>query len=89
MPALLALQFRLADKLVFAKIRALLGGRVRRLTGAAPISYEILEFLWAIGLPILEAYGDDRSHGGDPHQPGSTARAWARWAPLCPASNAG
>ena len=57
-PALLALQHRLADRLVFAKIRALLGGRVRFcLTGAAPISYDILEFLWAIGLPILEAYG--------------------------------
>ena len=57
-PALLALKFRLADQLVFGKIRALLGGRVRFcLTGAAPISYDILEFLWAIGLPILEAYG--------------------------------
>ena len=57
-PVLLALQHRLADRLVFAKIRALLGGRVRFcLTGAAPISHEILEFLWAIGLPILEAYG--------------------------------
>jgi long-chain acyl-CoA synthetase len=57
-PGMLALQYRLADKLVFAKIRALLGGKVRFcLTGAAPISYDILEFLWAIGLPILEAYG--------------------------------
>jgi len=57
-PTLLELKYKLADRLVFAKIKALLGGRVRYcITGAAPISYDILEFLWAIGLPILEAYG--------------------------------
>lgn len=57
-PTGLRWQFRLADRLVFAKIRAAFGGRVRAcITGAAPISYEILEFFWAVGLPIYEAYG--------------------------------
>jgi long-chain acyl-CoA synthetase len=54
----LAFKAGLADRLVFSKIRALLGGRVRLcLTGAAPIAYDILEFLWAAGMPIVEAYG--------------------------------
>lgn len=58
LPLGLRLKARLADRLVFSKIRALLGGRVRLcLTGAAPISYEILEFLWAAKLPVTEAYG--------------------------------
>ena len=57
-PLTLKLQFKLADRLVFAKIREVFGGRVRYfLTGAAPIAYDILEFFWAAGLPIFEAYG--------------------------------
>ncbi|MDA8017158.1 MAG: long-chain fatty acid--CoA ligase [Thermoanaerobaculia bacterium] len=54
----LVVQNTVADRLVFRKIRAALGGRVRLcITGAAPIAMDILEFLWAIGLPVLEAYG--------------------------------
>jgi long-chain acyl-CoA synthetase len=57
-PALLALQDRIAHALVFRKIQAAFGGRVRAcITGAAPISLDILEFFWAVGLPIYEAYG--------------------------------
>lgn len=57
-PMTLEWSYSAADALVFKKIRAVLGGRVRLcLTGAAPISYEILEFLWAIGIPVIEAYG--------------------------------
>ncbi len=57
-PVLLSLQFQLADVLVFKKIRAAFGGRVQFfITGAAPTAYEILEFLWAAGLPIYEVYG--------------------------------
>lgn len=52
------LRERLAHRLVFRKIHAAFGGRVRAfITGAAPISRDILEFLWAVGLPIYEAYG--------------------------------
>ncbi len=57
-PLGLAIQYKLFDKLVFSKIREVFGGRVRNfLTGAAPISYEILEFFWAAGFPIYEVYG--------------------------------
>ncbi|MCA9718581.1 MAG: long-chain fatty acid--CoA ligase [Myxococcales bacterium] len=57
-PVRLELQYKLADALVFKKIRAAFGGRVRQfVTGAAPIAYEILEFFWAAGLPIYEVYG--------------------------------
>ena len=54
----LRFQFRLADRLVFSKLRAVFGGKVRYfVTGAAPIANEILEFFWAAGFPIYEAYG--------------------------------
>ena len=57
-PPALALRFALADRLVFTRIRAAFGGRVRLLiTGAAPTAPEILRFFWAAGLPIYEAYG--------------------------------
>lgn len=54
----LRLQYALADKLIFSKIRAAFGGRVRQfVTGAAPIAHDILTFFWAAGLPIYEVYG--------------------------------
>ncbi|MEM7582471.1 MAG: long-chain fatty acid--CoA ligase [Acidobacteriota bacterium] len=57
-PRGLAWRYGLAHRLVFSKVHKAFGGRVRLcLTGAAPISYEILEFFWAAGLPIYEAYG--------------------------------
>jgi long-chain acyl-CoA synthetase len=54
----LRLKYRLADRLVFSKLRAVFGGRVRYfVTGAAPIAPDILEFFWAAGFPIFEVYG--------------------------------
>ena len=54
----LKLKYRLADRLVFSKLRAIFGGRVQFfITGAAPIAPEILEFFWAAGFPIFEVYG--------------------------------
>ena len=54
----LKLKYRIADRLVFSKLRAVFGGRVRYfITGAAPIAPEILEFFWAAGFPIFEVYG--------------------------------
>ncbi|HEY5945482.1 MAG TPA: long-chain fatty acid--CoA ligase, partial [Kofleriaceae bacterium] len=57
-PLGLALQHRLADRLVFRKVRAAFGGRVRQMiTGAAPTPLPVLEFFWMAGLPIYEVYG--------------------------------
>ncbi|HQU12898.1 MAG TPA: AMP-binding protein, partial [Thermodesulfobacteriota bacterium] len=54
----LALKNRIADRLVFQKIRARMGGRLRFfISGGAPLAREIAEFLHAIGVLILEGYG--------------------------------
>lgn len=54
----LQLQYALADRIVFKRIRQAFGGRVRLfIVGAAPIKREILEFFHAAGMFIIEAYG--------------------------------
>jgi long-chain acyl-CoA synthetase len=51
-------QFAVADKLVFSKVRARFGGRVRFfISGAAALSPDIAEWFHAAGILILEGYG--------------------------------
>jgi long-chain acyl-CoA synthetase len=57
-PGLVAAQYRLADLLIFSKIRQRFGGNMRFFcSGGAPLDKSINEFFWSIGLPILEGYG--------------------------------
>ncbi|HTW63201.1 MAG TPA: AMP-binding protein [Bryobacteraceae bacterium] len=49
---------KLADRLVFSKIRTRLGGRIRlAASGAAPLGKELARFYAAIGMPLIEGYG--------------------------------
>ena len=55
---LLKLQWALADKLVYSKVRAGIGGKLRMVfSGGAPLSKELAEFFWSIGIPIYQGYG--------------------------------
>ena len=57
-PAWMRSSLKLADRLVFSKIRERLGGRLRiAASGAAPLGKELAEFYGSIGLPLIEGYG--------------------------------
>lgn len=56
--SLLSLKYGLADKLVFSKIRERMGGRMRFFaSGGAALPRDVAEFIFSIGLNVVEGYG--------------------------------
>ncbi|HKQ61733.1 MAG TPA: long-chain fatty acid--CoA ligase [Candidatus Polarisedimenticolaceae bacterium] len=57
-PPWIELRWRLAERLVYRKVQAALGGRVRwAVSGGAPLDLQVAEFFDACGLTILEGIG--------------------------------
>ena len=58
LPRGLNLQHKLADRLVYSKVKERLGGRLRvAISGGAPLAKSIIEFFHALDILILEGYG--------------------------------
>lgn len=57
-PGLLKLQYNLADKLVYSKIKQIMGGKLKfAISGGAPLSPELFGFFYSLGIKIFEGYG--------------------------------
>jgi long-chain acyl-CoA synthetase len=57
-PKSMLAMLRIADWLVFSKIRTRLGGRIKvAASGAAPLGKDLARFYAAIGMPLIEGYG--------------------------------
>ena len=57
-PPALRLRLALADRLVFSRVRARLGGSIRlAFSGGAPLAREVAEFFDCLGILVLEGYG--------------------------------
>ncbi len=54
----LSAKYKIADKLVFSKIRAKLGGRMQLMaSGGAALTVDVGEFFFAVGVTVLQGYG--------------------------------
>jgi long-chain acyl-CoA synthetase len=63
-PAGLAFKHRIADRLVYSKVKERLGGRLRAaISGGAPLAKEIAEFFHTLDILILEGYGQTEENG--------------------------
>jgi long-chain acyl-CoA synthetase len=79
-PSRIAAPLKLADRILFRKVRARFGGELKvAASGAAPLSKDLAEFYEAVGMPLVEGYG--LTEGGvtalnplDAPRPGSIGR---------------
>jgi long-chain acyl-CoA synthetase len=62
---LLAIKYKLANKLIFSKLKPAIGMGNARIcvSGAAPIAPDVLEFMGSLDLSILEVYGQSEGSG--------------------------
>jgi long-chain acyl-CoA synthetase len=57
-PLRIRIPLKVADRLLFHKVRMRFGGRLRvAASGAAPLSKDLAEFYEAVGMPLVEGYG--------------------------------
>jgi long-chain acyl-CoA synthetase len=57
-PLGLRIRWRIADRAVYSKIRDGVGGHMRAfISGGGPLSRELAEFFWAVGVPVYQGYG--------------------------------
>jgi long-chain acyl-CoA synthetase len=57
-PSWLHLRWKMADRIVYSKIRAGIGGAFRAfISGGGPLARELAEFFWAVGVPVYQGYG--------------------------------
>jgi long-chain acyl-CoA synthetase len=74
-PGSLAFRHNIAERLVLAKLRHLLGLDQMRwgVIGAAPTPVETIEFVWGLGIPVYEVWGMSESVGcGTSNRPGAS-----------------
>jgi long-chain acyl-CoA synthetase len=54
----LGILWNIADRVVYSKIREAVGGRMRAfISGGGPLSRELAEFFWGVGVPVYQGYG--------------------------------
>ncbi len=65
MPPVLSLKYKVANKLVFSKVKAALGLDAARMSvsGAAPVAKEVLEFMATLDIVVNEVYGQSEDTG--------------------------
>ncbi len=57
-PSWLHLRWKIADRIVYSKVREGIGGRFRAfISGGGPLARELAEFFWAVGIPVYQGYG--------------------------------
>lgn len=58
LPGMLKMQYAVAEKLVFSKLKQKLGGRMRfMISGSAKLSRQVQEWFFSAGITIVEGYG--------------------------------